>query len=168
MHDTQGRDRDPAQWHYADPRGHRFGPYPAAALVRLFQFGHIHLETPVWCGDPRQARPLRDCTATFEIGPGSRIRLLPGAPAAGPVHPPAGTETAAQPARAEGAGSRAAKDAPAAGPPAAAGDRDRPPASGARTGPAPALAPTSRRRVLAIAIAAAVLAVTAVALRFAT
>ncbi|WP_407352983.1 hypothetical protein [Luteimonas sp. R10] len=74
MQTTQGRDRPPAQWHYADERGMSYGPYQDDAIVRLFQFGHIRLETPLWRNDPAAARPLRDCTETFEIGPGSRVR----------------------------------------------------------------------------------------------
>ncbi|NZA25829.1 DUF4339 domain-containing protein [Luteimonas sp. SJ-92] len=180
MYDTQGRDRDPAPWHYADPQGNHFGPYPAAALVRLFQFGHIRPETPVWRGDPGEARPLRDCTATFQIGPGSRIRLVPPPPAP-PGHAPAsvGAAEPAPLARAHVPHGCDAECAPESGPattaaasrsdPTLVGESDPLQASGARTpGPAAAPGPVSRRRILAAAIVAAVLAVTAVALRFAT
>ncbi|MEZ0472401.1 hypothetical protein [Luteimonas salinilitoris] len=159
MQITQGRDRNPAQWHYADQHGLPCGPYPAAGLVRLFQFGHIRLDTPVWHDDPAAARPLRDCTESFEIGPGSRIRLapLPSAPAveAAPASSAAADDAvdAAQLPPAGEPADDAAAQAPAA---------ERHPAS---VPPTPAVPRWVRP---AAAIVAALLAVTAVALRFAT
>lgn len=146
MQTTQGRDRIPAHWHYADERGMDCGPYHAEAIVRLFQFGHIRMETPLWRDDPSAARPLRDCTETFEIGPGSRVRLAPPAPEPSPPAP-AAAATAEVPA-----------PTPDVVPPVAATRAVEP--SIART-------PAGRPWIRWVA-AALLLAVTAVALRFAT
>ncbi|WP_058835811.1 DUF4339 domain-containing protein [Luteimonas abyssi] len=94
----QGAAARPAGWHYRDARGRACGPYDDDALIRLYRFGHVRGDTPVWSGDdPDTDTPLRQRRDRFRLHGDGRLDILPPPAVSAPVSVPSSPAPAPAP-----------------------------------------------------------------------